>query len=122
MAIVNTQPSSEPGEHWLAFFITKQKRCYLFDSFGRSPRVFPHGINTFIGENSLDVTYSNQQVQSNYSFTCSHHCVFFLCHVQKGLSYARVMNMYGDNLICNDSMVCKFVNRIQPVVCCGYES
>lgn len=42
MMIVNTQPSDEPGEHWLAIYITKHKHGYFFHSFGHPPEyVFP---------------------------------------------------------------------------------
>ena len=31
--IINTQKSSQPGEHWVALVLT-EKKCYYFDSFG----------------------------------------------------------------------------------------
>ena len=34
-AIVNTDPSSLPGEHWVAFDIDERGGCNFFDSFGR---------------------------------------------------------------------------------------
>ena len=69
MLIVNTHPSNMPGEHWLAMYITKQKRGYFFDSFGNPPDSdkFPPEINRYLVENCTDVNYSRRQVQNNYS-------------------------------------------------------
>lgn len=45
--------------------------------------------------------------------------VFFLCHIQKGWPYSRVLSLYGDNLVNNDAIVTRFVNKIRPTECCG---
>ena len=121
MMIVNTHPSDKPGEHWLAIYITKQQQGYFFDSFGNPPDydMFPLEIGHFINNNCYNVSYSRKQVQNISSTTCGQHCVFFLCHIQKGMSYDRVIRVYSDNLVKNDSMVCRFVSKIQPSVCCG---
>lgn len=122
MLVVNTHPSNMPGEHWLAIYITKQKHGYFFDSFGNPPNSdkFPSEIYRYLVENCADVYYSQRQVQNNYSTTCGQHCVFFLCHIQRGIPFTRMLNMYSANLARNDAMVCKFVNKIQPSVCRGY--
>ena len=36
-AIVNTDPSHKPGEHWVALAKDAQGRAYIYDSFGRRP-------------------------------------------------------------------------------------
>ena len=122
MLIVNTHPSDMPGEHWLAIYFTKQNQGYFFDSFGNPPdsAKFSPEIFTYLVENCGDVYYSRSQVQNNYSTTCGQHCIFFLCHIQRGIPFTRVLNMYSGNLACNDAMVCKFVNKIQPTSCRGY--
>lgn len=118
MGIVNTDPSDLPGKHWLAFYITKDKQGYFFDSFGNSPDKFSPEIKLFLLKNTARILYSGRQVQKDFSVTCGQHCVFFLYHVQKGASYSRLINMYSDNLVCNDAMVCHFVNKIRPVSAC----
>lgn len=115
MTIVNTDPSHLPGEHWLALYITKDKNGCFFDSFGNTPDIFAPEINTFLWKNSIAVSYSKRQVQSHQAVSCGQHCVFFLYHMQKGMSFDRVLKMYTDNLLRNDAMVCKFVNNIKPV-------
>ena len=123
MAIINTQPSTMPGAHWLAVYIDEARTGYFFDSFGHSPAYigFPDDIYRFLKLNCLNVQYSKRQVQENMATTCGQHCVYFLCQIQKRLSYQEVMNMYHDRLHCNDIMVCKFVSRIRPGTCRSHE-
>ena len=117
MLVVNTHPSNMPGEHWLAIYISKNKHGYFFDSFGNPPDNFPAEINNFVMKNCTVMSYSRRQVQDTNATTCGQHCVFFLCHVQKGMPYTQLINMYGSNLVCNDAMVCQFVSKIRPSVC-----
>ena len=62
MAIVNTHPSTMPGEHWLAVYISRDKRCYFFDSFGNSLDRFPPEIKVFVLKNCSTILYSGKQV------------------------------------------------------------
>ena len=119
MAVINTQPSTMAGAHWLAVYIDEARNGYFFDSFGHSPAYvgFPHDIIRFLKLNCLNVQYSKRQVQENMTSTCGHHCVYFLCQIQKRFSYQDVMNMYHNSLQCNDIMVCRFVGRIRPGTC-----
>lgn len=123
MLVVNTHPSNMPGEHWLGVYFTKQGHGYFFDSFGNPPThvQFPPDINKFLKQNCTDVIYSTKQVQDDDSTACGQHTVFFLYHIQRGLSYENFIDKYGSNLICNDTMVCRFVNKIQPGVCHKYD-
>ena len=119
MAIINTHPSTKPGEHWLAIFISSKKHGYFFDSFGNSPdyKHFPASIKRFLSRNCHTTSHSVKQVQSNFSMACGQHCVFFLFNIQRGVSYKKLLNVYSNNLSSNDAMVCRFVKRIQPTAC-----
>ena len=77
-------------------------------------------VGSFLVTNCTDVFYSGKQVQNNFAVTCGPHCVFFLCHVQKGMPYTQLLNMYGFNLVCCDVLVCLFVYKISPVTCQGH--
>ena len=118
VAIINTEPSTMGGEHWLAVFINKNREGFFFDSYGRkaSYRGFPRDINDFLRKNCTRVYHSTKKVQADTSTVCGQHCVFFILHIQRGLSYQKVIDMYKNNVYCNDAMVCKFVDRIQPAI------
>ena len=36
--IVNTDPSSKPGKHWVAFYFTRPEQGEFFDSYGHPPQ------------------------------------------------------------------------------------
>lgn len=120
LVIINTHPSTKPGEHWVAVYINSRKHGYFFDSFGNPPEYkhFPVQINKFIAKNCRTVSYSARQVQSNISMVCGQHCIFFLCNIQRGVSYQKFLNMYSSKLPHNDAMVCHFVKQIQPAIVC----
>ena len=121
--IVNTDPSTLPGAHWLAIYVTEDREGYFFDSFGNSPNFegFPGNILSFLSKNCRKITYSVRQVQDISATTCGEHCIYFLSNIQKGYSYERVLNMYSYNPVCNDLMVCAYVKRIQPGLCRGHK-
>ena len=42
-AIINLDPSTQPGSHWIGLAYVNKKRTLMYDSFGRSPReILPH--------------------------------------------------------------------------------
>ena len=52
--IVNTQDSNQPGEHWLALVLMKNK-CFYFDSFGLG--VIEYEIKEYLKCKYNNVTY-----------------------------------------------------------------
>ncbi len=119
MLIFNTNPSTEPGQHWAAIYINNDGVSFFFDSFGGDPKdpYFPKNIRDFLKNNSIHMEYSKKQVQDFTSDTCGQHCVFFLYHMSKGYAYENIVKKYYDDLIKNDDMVVQFVKRLKPHLC-----
>ena len=119
VAIINTHNSRQPGEHWVATYIAACGTVCFFDSFGNNPDsdIFPSTIYTFLKNSGSPVLFSKIQVQDFLSVTCGEHCVFFLYHMLKGLSYDDVMLKYSENLIKNNNMVSLFVKKLRPHSC-----
>ncbi len=119
MVIFNTDPSTEPGQHWVAVYINSDGVSCFFDSFGGAPTDprFPKNLCDFLKSNSTNVEYSKKQVQDFTSDTCGQHCVFFLYHMSKGHVYDNIVKKYYDDLIKNDAMVVRFVKRLKPRLC-----
>ena len=87
--VLNTDPSTEPGTHWLAcFFDRHSNTSEFFDSYGHDPTfyqlTFPANIH--VVSNSL-------QLQSDNSTVCGQYCVFYL--------YFRLYRMTTLPRICN---------------------
>ena len=75
--IINTDPDSKPGEHWLAVYYTQYKQFNFFDSYGLSP-------NTYGFNNDAFSQYNKRCVQALVSDTCGQHCIYYLINRFKG--------------------------------------
>lgn len=77
--IVNTQPSSENGEHWLAIFID-ETTIHLFDSFGRDFEGFTEPFNTFLDEFSRGYkTFAERRLVQDFgSNTCGEWSLYYI--------------------------------------------
>ena len=68
--VLNTDPRSKPGQHWLAHFGPKDGPIELFDLFGLS--------SYYYRLEYLRRTHSLIQLQSLFSAFCGHYCIYFL--------------------------------------------
>lgn len=121
-AIINTDPSTMPGAHWLAIYMMEDGTAAFFDSFGVPPmsEIFPPSIYSFLQKNCPRIQYSNRQVQDFTSDKCGQHCIFFLYHMQKKCNYHGVMAKYSHNLVRNDTLVYNFVQKLKNCASCTY--
>lgn len=74
--VVNTDPASAPGQHWVAFYAETPRHMEFFDSYGRHPSAYAHvrvpaTCASFIQCNP-------HSFQSLRSVVCGHYCVFYL--------------------------------------------
>ena len=84
--VANTDPTGEPGEHWVACF---QKARFspleFFDSYGQDPSRFSLDLRPPIEK-------SNKQLQSHNTDVCGHYCVYFLLHRPYSPSFTSTLN------------------------------
>ncbi len=87
--IVNFEPSSEPGSHWVAYFDDPNAPWpEYFDSFGAPP---PTKIEAFLrkstkhGKGRVGITMQNQQLQKIRSNRCGYFCVQWLKSRLRGM-------------------------------------
>ena len=108
--VLNTDPSSKPGQHWLALFGPKEGPIEIFDSFGLHTSSY--------GLAYLLPTYSLIQLQSSFSALCGHYCIFFLnqrsnSHVLiNHNSFYRIIDFLRKTHI-PDNFVNKYVETLQ---------
>ncbi len=105
--IVNTDSSSEPGEHWIAIFFPEAGKPEYFDSFGLRPwksEILNLLLPTWKENKTL--------VQHPMASTCGQHCVFFSYMRCSGQSFKTVLKYYSSNLKFNDLFVEKFVKEM----------
>ena len=105
--VINSHPSSKPGEHWIAVYFDKHGKGEYFDSYGLHPSM--NGFIAFMERNSNGWIYNNKTVQSLFSTTCSHYCVYFILYRCRGYSMHDIVSRFSSNLTENDRNINLFI-------------
>lgn len=82
--IVNTQTSSEPGEHWVAMYIDAKRTGEFFDSYGLPPVTQKH--RDFLDLHCKRWSYNKVPLQSLESSLCGHYCCLYVAAKVNGTS------------------------------------
>ena len=105
--IVNLDPSSEPGSHWVAMMRKKGAVSEYFDSFG-----FPvpyESFKRFLGGRWIR---SKEQLQSDKSTTCGQWCMYYIWKRCKKCTFFDIVEGFkGMTREENDFVVRKFVEK-----------
>lgn len=106
--VVNTDPSSLPGSHWVAFFHPHPNIIYFFDSFGRAPTELGFNFPT-----NCTIRFNPYLIQSLTSRCCGQYCIYFLFLTA---SHAPVKSMLFSlsklHAIKADKIVREFIHRV----------
>lgn len=111
--VVNTDPESEPGTHWIAMNVEKGRGEY-FDSFGRPPeKTFRSYLKKHCGRGGgkKDWTFNERQLQSVASRFCGHYCVYYCLLKNRGLEMEEIVSKFTNDTGFNDVLVHGFVCR-----------
>ena len=100
MYVVNTKPSTHPGEHWLVLDLTRQ-RPYLFDSFGNPPKFY----------NLSAMKHWKRHLQDPNGDTCGVYCIYYIVHRSKHFSPERMFKDFSRNRKENDRRVLKWLGK-----------
>ena len=96
--VVNTDPSCEEGEHWVAIYFPPHGTPEFFDSFGR--KAFATELRRLLG----NVYRHNRQIlQSPWSDTCGQHIIYYANQRHRGISFENIP--YQRSLSANDRFV-----------------
>lgn len=106
--VINTDPSYQPGTHWVAVYFPKERRspAEFFDSFGRAP--FNKRFITFLTNNSDRYIYNAKQLQNHYSLMCGKYCCLYLLDRCSGKKMKDFTNRFRENMsstLSNDKTV-----------------
>jgi hypothetical protein len=91
--IINTDISTGKGEHWIACYIT-DKRCYLYDSFSRTPKYLVPLFVKKLEAKNIKIFESDPKDKEQYGNTqvCGQLCCAWLC-VVKELGIRKAMTI-----------------------------
>ena len=106
--IINTDPSSRPGEHWIALYQEVPDVIEFFDSFGKDPSY--HKLDLEILSNKR-IIKQDRKIQSDITTVCGQYCLFFIACRCGGKSFSQIVNVFSNSNINNDIVVLSFTNR-----------
>jgi len=97
--VINTDPHTKPGEHWVHVYFANKKFAYYFDSFGLPPKV-PNILKFLI--NNAEASYFNSvTLQHNFSTVCGHYCCVVLGLSARRISFPDIIS----KLNCRDPLM-----------------
>ena len=95
--VINSDPSSEPGEHWVGVYFNKRGRGEYFDSYGLSPTLI--GLKSYMDAYSLSGwIYNRKTLQAYFSSFCGHYCVYFILFRCRGVPLHAIVSDFTSNL------------------------
>lgn len=98
--VINTDKSSEPGEHWLAFYYDKNGKCEFFDPLGFSPKYY--NLEDFLKSSSKIYYYNTQQLQGLFSEYCGYYCTLFILIKSRNFNLNYFLKLFTKNTTTND--------------------
>lgn len=101
--VVNSQPASESGLHWMGVFVDEKSEGHFFCSYGKDPSYYGLDLSKYASRWKHNPT----SLQPKSSFTCGGHVIFVLTSLCDGLSFENILNemynikdkMYNDIII-----------------------
>lgn len=108
--IVNTDPYSKPGKHWLAMYIPSPATLEFFDSYGHPPSYFKGPISRFSSRFQY-MNYNDVPLQSEFSAVCGQYCIYFLYSRCRGRNLKSIVKSFHSNSEYNDIRVYSFVKK-----------
>lgn len=91
--VFNTDPSSKPGQHWLAIYFNKDHSCEVFDSYGNPPEFYQ--LNQYLNKWAKHYEYNNTRLQEWGSSMCGYYCIFFILLKNRFFSLNEVVDMFS---------------------------
>lgn len=107
--IINTDPRSKPGEHWLAVYFNKRGYADFFDSYGNPPHYF--GLDKYLFNNSSGFDYNKKRIQGDSSY-CGFYCILFLFYKARGEENV-FFRQFTSKMSKNDKIITDFLFKFK---------
>lgn len=106
--VLNLDPASQAGSHWVAVFALSPHKLYYFDSYGMAP--------TDCVRKSLQqfskITRNNHIFQSLNSTICGHYSMLFIALSSSGMSFENIIRLLLSKSRYRDNYVKSLVNKL----------
>lgn len=111
LIIANTDPSTKPGRHWVAFYLPKVGPPEYFDSIGVPPK--QKEFLTFLKKHGTRYKFNNKRLQGALSTTCGNYCGVYLYYRAKKTSFRDFLKLFSNtDFSRNDAKVKEMYERI----------
>ena len=107
LLVANTQPSDQPGEHWISIYVDRNGDGKYFDSFSRPPS---RNFKDYLDKHCKSWTYNSTQLQSIASKLCGQYCVVWCIFIRKKADLCNLLSSSDTGL--NDSIISHIVSRL----------
>jgi hypothetical protein len=108
--IINTDPASKPGEHWVSVIIDEEGNGEYFDSFGLQP-LHEEIIKYLDKYCSSGWCFNPIALQSTISTTCGHYCVLYVMFRCLGYTYIEYLSIFTSNSLENDNKMIEIFGK-----------
>ena len=109
--VINSDPSNEPGEHWIAVYFDKRGGGEYFDSYGLAPAFV--GLESYMDTYSLaGWIYKRKTLQALFSNVCGHYCVYYILFHCCGVLLHVIVSDFTSNLTENDRSISHFIREL----------
>jgi hypothetical protein len=111
--IINTDPSTKPGKHWIGIIRFNKTTGYYFDSAGLSPET-RSGMLPILRTCSAWI-FNRKTLQSLFTTTCGQYCCFFLLHAARGYTMDAITYLLdGRSPSENDIFIFTYIQQRYP--------
>ena len=108
--IVNTDKSTEVGQHWFSIYVPRSGPIEYFDSYGLKPQ--NEEIYDFIRANGSKYIYNTTAIQGNSSISCGKFSILFLYFRTRGYKMKDYLKFFTSNKKLNDVFINNLYNKI----------
>ena len=106
LLVCNTDPSTKPGDHWIAIHVDNNGRGEYFDSFGRPPNKH---FERYMNSNCKRWSFNKKQLQSRISAFCGFYCCAYVALISRGYDMTKIVGMFKNDTGYNDWLVHRIV-------------
>ena len=120
--IVNTDPRTRPGRHWIALWTEDNGVCQVMDSYGLPLAMHqtPH-LQAWLRKHWSVVEANTQSLQALNSATCGHYALRFLVDRSRGKTMRQFLEQFDPyDYVYNDTIIAswmkyKMLKYVAPV-------
>ena len=111
--IVNTDPHTRPGRHWIVLWTDEDGVCQVMDSYGLplAAHDTPH-LQTWLRKHWTIVEANTQSLQAVNSAKCGHYALRFLVDRSQGKTMSQFLERFDPyDYVYNDALIASWMKH-----------